>query len=355
MILTLRNFLGESNYYDSGRFYDEKFYIGISSYDGLDMKNWIARRLGISSFEFISYYSPKLHNSNQMGRSNRCWIVGIHNPYFTPSGYFKELKLRKPINKKINYDKKFSVIDTYVFGDEVDYLNISKNGDDMVSFLPSNRVSSVNEKGLDPYDNNYRQDMKFGRFFRRYSIFEEPLDQSIEFLTNVYKSFQNKEIFDRLELVEGEDIRHWYLEDNYVKGGGILNNSCMKSRKSQKRFDIYVENPDVCKLLILKSKLEPDKIQARALIWETNKGTYMDRVYTRFDHDQIHFLSYAVHKDWMTINSINDELKVKVKRDYGRPSENPYMDTFKYFYPNDKILSNMENPYKNISKYTDHD
>jgi hypothetical protein len=45
-------------------------------------------------------------------------------------------------------------------------------------------------------------------------------------------------------------------------------------------FDIYIENPDVCSLLILKDQIE-SSIHGRALLWILDDGyKYMDRGYT---------------------------------------------------------------------------
>ena len=48
-------------------------------------------------------------------------------------------------------------------------------------------------------------------------------------LSNKYKSEFDKfnDAFRNFELVSGNDIHHWYQYDNYVDGGGTLNNSCM--------------------------------------------------------------------------------------------------------------------------------
>jgi len=39
------------------------------------------------------------------------------------------------------------------------------------------------------------------------------------------------------------------------------------------RLDLYVENPDVCNLLIIK---ENNKLSARALLWRTDRGFYKE-------------------------------------------------------------------------------
>jgi hypothetical protein len=52
----------------------------------------------------------------------------------------------------------------------------------------------------------------------------------------------------------------------------------MKYDRCQEYFDIYIENPDVCSL-ILKDPVE-SSIHGRALLWIDDGTKYMDRVYT---------------------------------------------------------------------------
>ena len=79
--------------------------------------------------------------------------------------------------------------------------------------------------------------------------------QEVEKFVNSYKT-RFKMMIDMeslFEFVKGEDIRKWYLEDNYQLIRGQLGNSCMRYNKCQSYLDIYTKNPDVCQLLILKT------------------------------------------------------------------------------------------------------
>jgi hypothetical protein len=67
-------------------------------------------------------------------------------------------------------------------------------------------------------------------------------------------------------------------------------------------FDIYVENPDVCRLLVL---LEDELVIGRAVIWKLshiNQGLdaeyFMDRQYTIKDSDVDKFRDYANKEGW---------------------------------------------------------
>jgi hypothetical protein len=55
----------------------------------------------------------------------------------------------------------------------------------------------------------------------------------------------------------------------------------MKYDRCQEYFDIYIENPDVCSL-ILKDPVE-SSIHGRALLWILDETKYMDRVQTEMD------------------------------------------------------------------------
>ena len=156
-------------------------------------------------------------------------------------------------------------------------------------------------------------------------------NEDLENFVNAYKSTYDKvsKGSEKFELVKGEDIRYWYLEDRYEEVKGQLGNSCMRYQRCQKYLDIYVENPEVCSLLILKGDT-PDKIIGRALIWTIHDGPgvagrqFMDRVYMINDSDKLLFEAYA--KEHNIFRSQTYTYKIKVKE--GRYDYYPYMDTF---------------------------
>jgi len=167
-------------------------------------------------------------------------------------------------------------------------------------------------------------------------------NEDLESFVNAYKSTYDKvnKVSEKFELVKGEDIRYWYLEDRYEEVKGQLGNSCMRYKKCQKYLDIYVENPEVCSLLILKSNT-PDKIIGRALIWTIHDGPgvagrqFMDRVYTINDSDRLLFEAYA--KEHNILRSQSYTYKIKVKE--GRYDYYPYMDTLTCYDYEKGILS----------------
>jgi hypothetical protein len=222
------------------------------------------------------------------------------------------------------------------------YIDVQESEEDnWVSYLPSDKLNIVESNYLDPWNNRYRQPTKIGKLLKRVTGAEDKL---IEDVTNLFKiEAQKLKGGFHFELVNGEEIRKWYLNTNYDSQYGSLGSSCMRHEHSQRRFDIYAKNPSVCNLLILKRNEGADKISGRALVWKTDKGTYMDRVYTiKDDTMYILFREYAEKNNWL-LYSNRSNLKLIVKLEY-KPSEsrfnNPYMDTFEYYYPRLGVLSN---------------
>jgi hypothetical protein len=68
-------------------------------------------------------------------------------------------------------------------------------------------------------------------------------------------------------------------------------------------LQIYIDNPQTVKLLILKSENTDDKIVGRALLWKLDDGrTMMDQIYTSRDSDTRVFKEYATAKGYVEIN-----------------------------------------------------
>ena len=232
--------------------------------------------------------------------------------------------------------------DTYTLIDKTD-----KN--DMISYVQTSRFyrefPDVDLEKLSAKTHNLIKNSKFwtsgrtpnygiGRWVRHIfnDVRQTPIkNEDLESFVNAYKSTYDKmnKGSEKFELVKGEDIRYWYLEDRYEEVKGQLGNSCMRFQRCQKYLDIYVENPESCSLLILKGNT-PDKIIGRALIWTIHDGPgvagreFMDRVYMINDSDKLLFEAYA--KEHNIFRSQTYTYKIKVKE--GRYNYYPYMDTF---------------------------
>lgn len=202
-----------------------------------------------------------------------------------------------------------------------------------------------------------RQEIKVGRAIRALLnvIGEKPLDKDIETFVNLYKSVVDKlnDKFSLFSKVSGDDIAYWYNSDNYYRCSGMLGSSCMSSVPAS-YFSIYVENPDVCSLVIYKSPDDEDKIIGRSLLWKLTDGKmFMDRIYTVNDSDVELFRQYAREMGWYhkreNSNGQDDRavspegekvtLNVTVQVRKGSYKKYPYLDTLKFYDVDHGILS----------------
>ena len=181
-------------------------------------------------------------------------------------------------------------------------------------------------------------------------------------------------VFSRFRILEGEDIRKYYNEDQYEISKGTLGTSCMRYERCGKYLDIYVDNPDQCNLIILMSEEKEDKICARALLWTDVEGRrIMDRIYSNRTQDEQLFKDFAkknkfYHKKnqnmledeyFVSPEGEEEELMTKINLSAG-PNEIrfdyfPYLDTFKYFSEgrNSYVTNNSKLPYDYTLTATD--
>ena len=247
-------------------------------------------------------------------------------------------------------------------GEVINEYNSSKSGKtyQYVKFENGEGVYNIEKlKSVDPslipMSTKGRQDINVGRAIRALLT-----TAKIEFTTKELEDFVNdfKSTVDiyggkfaNFDLVKGEEIRYWYHEDNYLKLDGTLGSSCMRYNKCQEYLDIYVMNPEVCSLLILK---EDNKLIGRALVWTLKDGKkFMDRVYFINDSDLNLFKEYAksneIYAKYYNGSSSDSDaydfdgnrvsLTIVVNVKDGSYEYYPYMDTLKYFNTSKYILS----------------
>lgn len=172
------------------------------------------------------------------------------------------------------------------------------------------------------------------------------------------------DIFNKLKIVEGDDIIKYYKEENYYNSDSTpLGQSCMRYSKCSDYLKFYSENKGV-KMVVLFSTKEPEKITGRALLWDIEyinnqkaNRKFMDRIYTVYDSDKDLFIEYAVKNGWLykerqgmyldipiidPLNNTNEILSLKTTKTFDDKDYYPYLDTLIYFYynENDKFLSN---------------
>ena len=239
--------------------------------------------------------------------------------------------------------------------------NISKFPDLIPDFNPEdNFMTKVLPSKVDKYykDGNEiwkksRNTIKLGVLLN--SLFPGQFDSNqIEAFTNKMKSFQSD---NKVKIVEGEEIRKWYLEVNYLNDDDPLGSSCMRYERCQSYLDIYVKNPDVCKMAVC---LQGDKLVARALIWKVttkSKGEFewfMDRRYYCIESYNQTLIDYAVENGWayratntfVDVKNViykgekfNCDMTVELDENISY-KKYPYVDTFRRFYPETAILEN---------------
>lgn len=200
---------------------------------------------------------------------------------------------------------------------------------------------------------NRKGEVKLGRFINKFltAIGKTFPAAVIERFVNMYQAevLLKKDALNNFKVVEGEDIRKWYHEDMYEStNGGQLANSCMRYPKCQEFLDIYVENPQVCKLLIFT--LNEGKLSGRALLWTLENGKkYMDRVYTNKNSYENLFFKWANENGYSKGIESSSVVKVNTK-DY---ELYPYMDTFIYYDAEEGKLSNskiFQRPYAQLDE-----
>ena len=274
--------------------------------------------------------------------------------------------------KKIDSPISKSFFELRLKESDISLINIGEQND-TASFTTSTKLSrhfkTEDEKSLSTFIkpliynteiyNKDRTSIKIGRLIRK--LFGTKFsDSQIENFVNQYKSILDSKITN-FELWEGQKIQEGYKSRNYTFEGSSSNplmNSCMNDEHTLIEFYRYVP----VSLLVLLNK--DGHIQGRALVWQTDKGLFMDRVYTAFDTDYYKFINWAKknnviykseNKSGCLTSYVKDntiswfkmsvELKFEIEKynqdDFTEyPNDFPYMDTFIYGQKNK--LSNYE-------------
>lgn len=266
-----------------------------------------------------------------------------------------------------------SVITNLEFPSEVNFLAPTDDYD-KISFIPTTKIKD--DYFFDPFlKSNGRVSMKVGRFVNKL-ISEDVFNKmglkktDIVDFVNAYKSWFDKSKFI-LKVVEGEEIRKWYSEENYYAPNGntvgTLWNSCMRYQKRLKFLDMYTKNPN-CKMLVMLQEVDDELlVRARALLWDNVEVTkdyssslptnikVMDRIYYVFDSDVSTFKKWASDNDYIPKFEQNAKshqffdikgevvrLRCKINLDYWKLNYYPYLDTFPFFNYGEGMISNDE-------------
>lgn len=219
--------------------------------------------------------------------------------------------------------------------DEVRALSIRRDIFE-ISFTPKGKELKYSDSGTWSREN--RQTGKPGRLIKKLMVHEYK-ERDIEIFNNLLKA--NMISLGEFKLVSGSDITKYYHEDNYYKISGTLGRSCMRYDECQPYFKLY---EDHAKMLVY---FKNDLVMGRAIVWEIDGNTYMDRVYTCEDYLEDQFIEYAKLNKWYRRinNSLLDtgedqewynpegevvcpQLKIELNTHY---EYFPYVDSFRYY------------------------
>ena len=236
-------------------------------------------------------------------------------------------------------------------------LNVTDKND-TISFLPDNQFQrKLTSSNLATLLKGSPNQTSVGRLVQK--ILQDnkktyTSNQITEF-TDKFKAawtkYYTEEEKEPIRVVIGEEIRDWYLLDNYNiesrNGIGTLGKSCMRYPACEKYFDIYVQNPDVCKMIILTKEEDGEEVlYTRALLWKTeNEGWYLDRIYFTDASERILIQEYA-KKNYSIKHSydsgVTPRLTIQLTSKTVDYDNYPYMDSFPYYYTVERKLFNYE-------------
>jgi len=281
------------------------------------------------------------------------------------------LGLRKLLNKiVINYSDKiarFLLIQHNNLLSPVSFLDRSREIDQITFTSYKKVIKFIKEKEYDPkseqiynlkkaWSENREYPMKIGRFINR--LFKDIFTQTeIENFVNRFKVESKIDTSGlKWERLHGYDMNNFYLQNNYVKGGGTLNKSCLRKPDRNIFINFLSNNPNSVRLLTLQNN--KNQLLARSLIWklsEPSNRIFLDRIYSRFDEDVNLFIKSAKKNGWLykskqtfgnvpIIDGKNGELKNirMIVENFKRKNFEgyPYMDTFQYYDIEKELLTN---------------
>lgn len=302
--------------------------------------------------------------------------------YTGNGGFLSHSEGNKELFKLLDYDPIGSKCYHPEVGDKGEVMSKVVSGSSGRTYLKvryDNGISVINmnntkyeDLSMLPFTQN-RQNIRIGRGIRGLltASGQKFTDSEIEEFVNKYKSEYDKmnDVFRLFDVVEGKEIAYWYNYNNYaeLRNRGQLSSSCMSGVNSS-FFDIYVNNPDSCKLVILKTE-DGKKIKGRALLWKLTKPDgvmFLDRIYTHYESDIELFKQYAKFKKWNVKpnnQSTNDSAmidpsgsrvdvgEITTKVNSGGYSRYPYLDTLKYYDKSNGKLTTSEDGYGDGDTY----
>ena len=138
------------------------------------------------------------------------------------------------------------------------------------------------------------------------------------------------------QIIEGEDIKDAYHENNYYLHSGTLGNSCMRYQNCQRYFQIYTKYPEKVKMAVLKRS---NKIAARSIMWNIEGKFMFDRIY--YSNDETHNLlkNTLIGAGYETLFQSNRNFSLNI--DLTGINQFPYVDTLCNYDPHRMLLTNQ--------------
>lgn len=274
--------------------------------------------------------------------------INYSNKCFAMLNSMKDVTIiaKSLINKKtINND----------FGD---YVSLSKDG---FIFLPIEKELKTEADGS--WSMSGRQTIKYAKLARKLLLFPENFtDAQYEDFSNRIKAYigihgdENGEGKYAVEIIKGEDIRKAYSIKNYTKLFSDNNNmfsSCMRGDEHQKFLDLYVNNPDVINMLVMKD--HDGGIIGRALLWNYGNKKLMDRIYGNdaiiktfqvyAETNGFYFKSRQANDSGFDMPSPLGHIEIPVSVE--GLTYYPYLDTLMFYNLKKKVITN--NPPSGVS------
>jgi hypothetical protein len=174
-----------------------------------------------------------------------------------------------------------------------------------------------------------------GKLIRR--IFKDKYsDRDITTFSESYASLitVSNPLYD-FRIMEGEQVKWAYHEDNYYAFSNTLGSSCMRYERCQPYFEMYTRDPSKVKIGVL---MRANRVAARAILWNLGEQWAYDRIYS-INTETENLLKTALESaNYKRIWQTHERYSIKI--DLTGINQFPYVDTLYCYHPDDQVLSN---------------
>jgi hypothetical protein len=174
-----------------------------------------------------------------------------------------------------------------------------------------------------------------GKLIRR--LFKDKYsDRDITSFSEAYASLITvaNPLYD-FQIMEGEQVKWAYHEDNYHTFSNTLGSSCMRYDRCQSYFKMYTKDPSKVKIGVL---LKGGKVAARAILWNLGDYWAYDRIYSTRTETENLLKSTLETAGYRRIWQAGGHHSIKI--DLSDVLRFPYVDTLHCYHPDSQILSN---------------